>query len=125
MKEVLFQAETQYGEQQVVHQRQKQDARLRGQISMFDDLAPDPADQQRQKVQDIAASMLELVRQGRTAWEFEELLYELLLHGNWFARMSEKDFRAACKSLYGQNKIERLSSGNAWSKGTRFRFHPD
>jgi hypothetical protein len=57
-------------------------------------------------------------------WNFMDLYYELIINRNWFARLSEKDFRAACKKLHETGQIKRLTSGRAWDENTSFRIEP-
>lgn len=121
MSDILYEAEIQFGEQQAAHEQQKQDEALHGQLSMLEQDAPDLAGQQAQQIAAIQKSILNVIQTTQVTWDFDDLRYDLILNRGWFARMSEKEFRTACKSLHAEGKIERLSAGRGWSKGTLFR----
>jgi three-Cys-motif partner protein len=119
MSDILFRAEAQYEQDVAAYQ----EAKSNGQMDLFADLAPTPEDIARRRVVQLSDSILELARRGKAAWEFEDLRYALFSDG-WFARFSEKDLRAACKGLFEAGKIERVSTGKAWGRGTQFIVRP-
>lgn len=121
MSDVLYKVESQFIEEQNAHEQQKQEMLLAGQMSMFEDETPTQADIYQQHLRNIQNSILEIVKDGRAEWNFDDLRFELIMNRSWFARMSEKEFRAAVKALYEEGRVERLSEGNAWGKDTNLR----
>lgn len=122
MSDVLYKAESQYVEEQMTHERQKQDTLSGGQLSLFEEESPSSTDLYDQQIRNIQNTILEVGRDAKDEWNFDDLRLELIINRNWFARMSEKEFRAAIKALHAQGKIERLSQGRAWNKDTNFRI---
>jgi three-Cys-motif partner protein len=127
MSDVLHQAEISYLSDYDAHLQQQQAAQLAAlpaiQLDLFAPEAPMSAEQLReQHIAAVQATLLKVGAQKKAVWEFEALYYELLLHEDWFARLSEKDYREACKGLAGTGKIERLSEGRAWKQGIQFRI---
>ena len=125
MSDVLYKTESLFIEEQTAHEQQKQEHLLAGQMILFGEEAPSQAELYKQHLQNIQNSILEIARTSRTTWNFDDLRLELIINRNWFARMSEKDFRAAVKALYTKGKIERLSPGRAWNKDTLLRITYD
>jgi hypothetical protein len=115
MSEVLYKAEHDYAAEQAAYQEEQRS----GQVDMFSESEQTQAQTERR-------SQLEqsILRTGMTKdiWNFHELYYELLLNQGWFAQISEKEFRATCKNLHNQSKIEHVSSGNAWGRATEIRI---
>jgi len=125
MSDILYREETRFIEQQAEHKQKKHDLKLQGQMSLFEEPKPDPIALQQEQLDQIQATILQIAREGRTDWEFDGLRCELIINHGWFAHMSEKEFRAACKTLHTFGKIERLTlHNNAWGKGTHFRILP-
>lgn len=62
------------------------------------------------------------IGQGQETWKFLELYYKLITTRGWFAQMSEKEFRKACKELHTEGRIIRLTEDKAWAKETGFRI---
>lgn len=122
MSDILYKAEAQYRADQEAHQQQA--ASPYSQLSLFDEPRPDPARQQAQHLESIQVAILLVGQNVRQEWEFYELCCELIINQDWFARFSEKEFRAACKALYIQSRIKRLTSGEAWKRGIRLRIEP-
>lgn len=128
MSDILFKAEAQFEEEHAAHVEQKEVEKRNGQTSMFDLLRATTesteSDALVARVSQIKQSILEQGRKGRTRWQFDNLRCTLIENG-WFAQFSEKEFRAACKSLHDEGKIERISPGRAWSRDTEFILHPE
>jgi len=119
MSDILFVAETKYAQDHAAHRTEKEVARRNGQLSLFDPPAPDPDAETHERIAGLKEAILAQVQQGEPHWEFDNLRCTLIKHG-WFARFTEKDFRAACKELHTEGKIQRISSGKAWSRETEF-----
>ncbi len=123
MSDILFKADAKYEEDFAAYQKQKDIDKRHGQASIFDllgdDLDPVPNAALADRIVKLKQSILEQAQDGHLNWEFDELLYALTENG-WFAQFSEKDFRAACKELYAEGQIERISGGRGWSRGTEF-----
>jgi len=115
MSEVLYKAEHDYSAEQAIYQENRRS----GQVDMFSESEQTQA--QTERMSQLEQSIL---RAGMTKniWNFHELYYELLLNRGWFAQVSEKEFRATCKTLHAQSKIERLSPRNAWGPTTEIRI---
>lgn len=120
MSDILYEAEAQYHADQAIHQQQA--AGLYDQLNMFDEPKPDPSIRQTQQIEKIQSAILRVGQDIRQDWEFYELCCELIINQEWFARFSEKEFRAACKALYTQSRLKRLTSGEAWKRGTRLHI---
>lgn len=122
MSDILYAAETKYAQEHEAHRNEKELARRNGQLSLFDPPAPDLDAELSKRIAGLKQAILDQVQQGGQRWEFDNLRCTLIERG-WFAQFSEKDFRAACKELHAAGKIERISSGKAWSRGTEFTVH--
>ncbi|MEM8535564.1 MAG: three-Cys-motif partner protein TcmP, partial [Chloroflexota bacterium] len=123
MSDILYKAKTIYQSDHEAHQQQI--AGPYNQLDMFDEPTPDVAIQQHQHIEGIQEAILYVGQNVKQNWKFYELYYELIINQNWFASFSEKEFRTACKVLYSQSQIKRLTSGNAWKKDTHFRIEPN
>jgi three-Cys-motif partner protein len=123
MSDILFRADAKYEEDFAAHQQQKQIKKRNGQLSLLDLLTLDPDVAVNERIGRLKQSILEQGQQGISHWEFEDLLCTLI-EGDWFAQFTEKDFRAACKEMYTDGRIERVSPGNGWSRGTEFVIRP-
>lgn len=123
MSDVLFKAEAKYVEEHTAYQEQQEMKRRPGQLNMFESLAPDPHIESEERKSRLKQSILEQTQQGQTHWEFDDLR-SALIAGEWFAQLPEKDFRAACKELCTEGKVERISPGNAWKRETEFVIRP-
>lgn len=123
MSDVLRQAEASYCSDKAAHVQQQLAAMPVIQHELFTEEPEDSADQQQQNhIAAVQATLHEVGQRKKREWEFDELFYELLLHWGWFARLSEKDYRSACKGLAASGEIERISEGRAWGRGTAFRI---
>ncbi|MBX0326581.1 three-Cys-motif partner protein TcmP [Oscillochloris sp. ZM17-4] len=124
MSDVLLRAEASYRDDQETRRQQALAAQTAIQMGLFGDekQEPDPEQLHQAHIAAVQASLHEVGQQKKRTWEFEELFYKLLRSHNWFARLSEKDYRAACKGLAASGSIERISDGRAWRKGTEFRI---
>jgi three-Cys-motif partner protein len=120
MSDILYKAEAQYRIDQEIYQQQTSPPY--NQLGMFDEAMPDPATYQAQQIQAVILRVGQNIKQD---WEFDELRCELILNQNWFARLSEKEFRAACKALHTQSRIKRLTPGGAWRRGISLQIEPD
>lgn len=120
MSDILFKADEQFRVDQVLHNQKIREQEL--QLKLFEDPAPDPVTEEKAVETDIQRTILSIGRTVKQEWEFDELRTELILNHGWFARLPEKRFRTVCKILYKEAKIQRLSSGRAWERGTQFRI---
>lgn len=118
MSDILYKAETQYVADQERYQQQRKDACPVVQHSLFEEPTPDPGEKQMKRLDMIKATILRIGNDVRQEWEFYDLCCEIVIHHGWFARLSEKDIRAACKALHTLSQVEHLTEGNAWKKGT-------
>lgn len=118
MSQVLYEAENQFTQDKASYEEQK---RVATQMSLFE-MITSPEQQYEQHINEIRDSILRAAHSGRVTWNFDDLMVELILEYGWFARMSEREYRAALKSLYDKGQVVRLSTGNAWSRYTRFRI---
>ncbi len=116
MSDILFKADKQYEEDYTAHHKQKELEKRKGQMSMLDFLAPEPVDEEGERIFRLKLSILS---QGNAKYEFDDLRC-MLIESGWFAQFNEKDFRAACKELHAEGKITRISEGRAWSRDTEF-----
>ncbi len=91
---------------------------------MFDLLENAPNTEIADRIAKLKQSIFKEGAAGKRQWEFDELRHALMVNG-WFAQFSEKDFRAACKELHAEGKIERISDGRGWSRGTEFTIRPE
>jgi three-Cys-motif partner protein len=127
MSDILFKADAKYEEDYTAYQDQKEADKHGGQMSMFDLLGtnPDPVPNTviPDKIARLKDSILEQGEQRKTHWEYDDLFCTLIENG-WFAQFLDKDFRVACKELHTDEKIERISSGKGWSRGTEFIIRP-
>jgi three-Cys-motif partner protein len=120
MSDILYKAEAQYHADYEAHQQKG--AGPYSQLGMFDEPVLDPAIQQARHIEKIQAAILKVGQNIKREWRFFELHCELIINQGWFAHFSEKDLRAACKALHAQSRIERITSGSAWQRETRFRI---
>jgi three-Cys-motif partner protein len=125
MSDILYKAEAKYNADHEAYQQQIENPAGQLQFDLFNDQQADPSVQQIHRIEAIKIDILRVGQTMKQDWEFYELLYELILNQNWFARFSEKEFRAACKALHTQARIKRLTSGGAWKQGTCFYIEPN
>jgi three-Cys-motif partner protein len=123
MSDILYKAETQFLADQEAHQQQTANPIV--QLWLFDEPKSDPAVRQAQHIASIQAAILRVGQDIKQDWEFDELRCELIINYDWFARISEKEFRTACKALHAQSRVKRLTSGGAWKRGIRLRIEPN
>lgn len=122
MSDILFTADTKYKADKAAYKDQKVQEKHPGQTSMFEQFDQESVDDSKIKqIEDIKKSILEQAQKGHRRWVFEDLRCTLIENG-WFAQFSEKEFRDACKSLYEDGKIKRISPNKAWNRKTEFEI---
>lgn len=120
MSDILFKVEEQYQADREAYAKAQESQYT--QLSFISEPQPDPKFIQEQRISVVQDAILQTGSGRKAEWEFYELCCELIINQNWFARLSEKEIRAACKALYAKSKIEKLTAGQAWNKGTRLRI---
>lgn len=122
MSDILYKADSKYEADHAAYKEQKELDKRHGQLSLFDQFeVENPDDTKEHKLERIKQSILEQAQKQKTRWLFDDLRCTLIENG-WFAQLDEKEFRAACKSLYEDGYIKRISPKTAWERKTEFEI---
>ncbi len=128
MSDILYKADTKYEEDFAAYQKQKEREKRGGQTTIFDifeDTVGEPSHSDAAaRITKVKQAILKEGHGGKRQWEFDDLRYALMMNG-LFAQFSEKDFRDACKELHAESRIERISEGRGWTRGTLFTLRSE